>query len=251
MVEDFARLFRTYGDGEYYARRRIAVVHALRDELEHAGRILDLGCGNGRYIAEFQNISHAMMIVGADLGAEMLAEAMARTGKSLPFVRSDASALPFRAERFDFVFASHVLPFVDKLEEAVRGVAQCLSGGGLFVATVGRSGIRATISAVIGDARWARFEPAVFGRISRLSPAMVSEERHREAFESAGLNVEARVAPFSVGWPAVEEWIRLRWMPLATQKEQDSLPRLLEEIAPLCAPHRFDLEERLLLGRKS
>ncbi len=52
IAQHFSLLAKTYGDGAYYTRRRIAGLAAIAPELEAAGSILDLGCGNGAYLRD-------------------------------------------------------------------------------------------------------------------------------------------------------------------------------------------------------
>ena len=83
----FTRLARTYGDGRYYEVRRQAVVNAVADEIRKAPAILDLGCGDGNYLAEFAKIRGAHGLVGADLTFDMLREARERAVRQCPHTR--------------------------------------------------------------------------------------------------------------------------------------------------------------------
>ncbi len=251
VVEHFARLAESYGGGEYYARRREAVMRALGPYLARARRILDLGCGNGRYLAEFASAAAGRTVVGADLLPEMLAEARRRATGITGLARADASWPPFRDASLDFIFASHVLPFVADVEAAVTRLARCLCVDGVLFATVGQGRIREALRGAIGESRWNEFEGAVFGRVRRLRDSVVREERHREAFLSAGLSVETIAPGFEVGWPAIEQWVHIRWMPVASNEARASAERLLAEMRTLLGGHRFALEERILLGRRS
>jgi ubiquinone/menaquinone biosynthesis C-methylase UbiE len=251
VVEHFAQLAESYGEGEYYARRREAVLRALRPYLARARRILDLGCGNGRYLAEFASTAAGRTVVGADLLPEMLAEARRRATGITGLVRADASRPPFRDASLDFIFASHVLPFVADAEAAVARLARCLRADGILAVTVGQGRIREALREAIGESRWHEFEGAVFGRIRGLRDSVVSEERHRKAFLSAGLSIETIAPGFEVGWQAIEQWVRLRWMPLAGDEARASAERLLAEMRELLGGRRFTLEERILLGRRS
>ncbi len=251
VIEHFARLAGSYGEGEYYARRRETVTRALGPYLARARRILDLGCGNGRYLAEFASMAADRTVIGADLLPEMLAEARRRAGGITGLVRVDASRTPFRDASLDFIFASHVLPFVADIEAAVTRLARCLCAGGVLVATVGQGRVGEALREAIGESRWDEFESAVFGRVRRFRDSVVREERHREAFLSAGLSVETIAPGFEVGWPAIEEWVHLRWMPVADSAERASVERVLAELRALLGGRRFALEERILIGRRS
>ncbi len=256
VVAQFARLAENYGGGEYYSRRREAVLRAFASEISRARRVLDLGCGNGRYLAEFAGPNFAnsansgRLIVGADLSAEMLVEARRRVGDEVSLVRAEASSLPFREASFDFILASHVLPFVADLDKAVASIGRCLAPGGILVATVGHGHVAEALRGALGDKRWAEFEPAVFGSWRRLRRSSVSEKSYREAFVAAGLSVERVVVGFEVGWPAIEEWIRLRWMPVAAEGERSHVERLTSESGRIVGGRSFALEERMMVGRR-
>ena len=119
----YDRLAPSYGEGELFAARRAAVLTAIAAEVENARAILDLGCGNGTYLAEFAVRVPAALVVGADLSPAMLSAARARIGAPTTVVRTDAIALPFRSARFDLVFMSHVLQLVHDVGRCIAEVA--------------------------------------------------------------------------------------------------------------------------------
>lgn len=248
----FARLSRTYGDGELYGRRRAAVVQALREEVQSARALLDLGCGNGRYLAEFAaKADAAVRLVGADASVEMLREARGRLAARVVLARADAGALPFRSARFDLIFASHVLPFVADLRVAVSDAARCLRPGGALVATVGGGGaLRAALAPLMTRVQWERFAQAIFGPRFEARAERLSMERHRDAFIAAGLACEAREAAFTVAWPDVAEWVRVRWLPVVGAREGAVAKRTLARLSKEHSTREFQLAESLLIGRK-
>lgn len=187
----FGRLANTYGEGEYYTRRRAAVVAALAPELGASRWILDLGCGNGAYLYEFATRYRDARIVGVDVSSEMLSAARRRVGTIVKFVRADAGAIPFALQSWDLIFCSHVLPFVPDLDRCVTEIARCLGRGGVMVATLEGSDIRARLRGVMKEEEWERIERLAFATgHSRLSRR--SEEDYRASFERAGLEVELR-----------------------------------------------------------
>lgn len=108
------------GDAEEQVPRLTARV--LRDR--GATRVLDLGCGTGRFALRFAE--EGLRVVAADRSAEMLAHLTAkRRDARLPVVRCDACRPPFRDGSFDAMFTSHVLhlvPSVEDLADALRPV---------------------------------------------------------------------------------------------------------------------------------
>ncbi len=91
-------------------------------------RILDLGCGKGRFARALQALG--AQVVGLDLSAAMLAEA---TG--LPRVRATARRLPFCAGTFDAIIAIEVFEHLDPRSRELVGdeARRVLRRGGSLV----------------------------------------------------------------------------------------------------------------------
>jgi 2-polyprenyl-6-hydroxyphenyl methylase/3-demethylubiquinone-9 3-methyltransferase len=98
-----------------------AIMAALRPM---AGlRVLDLGCGKGRFAAHFQ--SAGAEVVGVDLSSAMLAHA-----SGLDRVRASARRLPFADQTFDAVVAVEVLEHVGAVEPVLLEARRVLRPGG-------------------------------------------------------------------------------------------------------------------------
>jgi len=245
----FGRLAQSYGDGEFYIQRRLAVVGAIADEIAHARRILDLGCGNGRYLYEFKKAAADAIAIGTDLTADMLAEARLRNGLETPLVRADVAAAPFRDGALDLIFASHVFQFVSDKDAAMHDLARCLAPGGAIILTIGGSGIREALRSFATEQQWSQLAAAAFPSRRRIVAAE-NEDPHREAMSRAGLAIETRDVRFPVTWTGIVEWIDLRWSPFMDSGQRDIATRILNEMAPQPSTRSFDLSERLLVGRK-
>lgn len=109
--------------------------------LDRAFEVLDVGCGTGNYLAvQAQAFAgRGVAFSGVDPSDAMLAKARAKlTGVALSIGR--AEALPYEAERFDYVTSSFAFHhFEDKgraLDELVRVLRR---GGGLRIANLAPS----------------------------------------------------------------------------------------------------------------
>ncbi len=97
-------------------------------------RVLDLGCGAGRHLAQLRRVGYAA--VGLDLSFQML-DAAKRAASGVPLARGDMRRLPFRQASFDLV-SSYFTTFGYFDDEAddrqvLREVRRVLSTGGTFL----------------------------------------------------------------------------------------------------------------------
>jgi SAM-dependent methyltransferase len=90
-------------------------------------RVLDAGCGNGRYLRALAG--HPVRAAGCDLSAGML-----RSSAHPALFCADVAALPVRDEAFDVVLAAHMLYHVPDRRAAVRELRRVLAPGGTCVA---------------------------------------------------------------------------------------------------------------------
>jgi len=247
----FGRLAATYGDGAYYGNRRQAVLEALVPEIADARDMLDVGCGNGAYLTKFVAAPGDRTVTGVDLTFDMLLSARQRVGPKCRLVNADVSRLPFKPLSFDFVFASHVLQFVADVETTVAEFARCLRVGGVMIATGQRDGsVRQMLSVIVGEERWREYREVIFRRAARREADGRPRDRFQKAFAKAGLRVEERAAPFTVTWPEIAEWIRIRWMPLIPEAERDRADAMIEDLAKMGESRTLTQHEPLIIGRR-
>ena len=106
---------------------------------QSAGRILEIGCGNGRNLLQFAKVGFDCY--GIDFSKEMLryAEEFSRKNKvNLKLKQARAENLPFKDNYFDYVLSIAVLHHLNKEEQgkAVREMFRVLKKEGKAVVSV-------------------------------------------------------------------------------------------------------------------
>jgi SAM-dependent methyltransferase len=122
-----------YGDEVFdYPGNAAAVERLIRERRPDAVTLLEVGCGTGRYLAEF---SPRFTVTGVDVSSEMLAIARSRFPEVL-LVEGDMRSFDL-GTTFDAVvclFSSiGYMTTVDDLRQAVANMARHVSPGGVLV----------------------------------------------------------------------------------------------------------------------
>jgi malonyl-CoA O-methyltransferase len=92
-------------------------------------KILDAGCGKGRFSRVLQQTNAKVRIWGLDLSPEMLKF----VPEGIGVVAGSMTALPFPAEAFDCVFATESLEHAVEIDRAVSELCRVLRPGGCVV----------------------------------------------------------------------------------------------------------------------
>jgi SAM-dependent methyltransferase len=120
-------------------------------ELTGDEAVLDVGCGNGAYLAALVERGHRGRVTGVDASAGMLAAVAA----PVPLANGDVQALPFPAAAFDVVLAPHMLYHVPDRRAAAAELRRILREGGRCVAVTNGTGnlpeLRDVVEAVAGE----------------------------------------------------------------------------------------------------
>ena len=114
-------IYTTLGFGERVAERRREIEErnsALQKKHLSGKRVLEIGCGAGRFLASAQR-SLGFQGHGVDISSEMIESAKsANPGPSYSVM--DSSNLEFEDDTFDYVLFNYVLHHVDDLEGTIR-----------------------------------------------------------------------------------------------------------------------------------
>jgi SAM-dependent methyltransferase len=117
-----------------YQHPRIDLAARVLDlvDLPAAGVVADVGCGNGRYLAELARRGARGHLIGADLSFGMLEAARSRA-PAASLIAADASGLPLRDGIADLTLAMHMLYHVPDAAAAARELRRVTRPGAAVV----------------------------------------------------------------------------------------------------------------------
>ncbi|MCK4385463.1 MAG: class I SAM-dependent methyltransferase [candidate division Zixibacteria bacterium] len=125
---------------------RLFEIEALIQKTRMRGRILDLGCGDGRVSSTIffcaqhsRNKEGPNTLIGIDLDVEDSAIAR-RSGFYEKVHTCSASAIPEENGSFDFCFANSVIEHIPDIDEMLLEVSRVLRANGKFIFTVPSTG---------------------------------------------------------------------------------------------------------------
>ncbi len=112
------------------------------DLLELGGdeRVVDVGCGNGRYLSALRRRGHRGTIVGVDLSPGMLAAAKTESGGEAAFLNGDAQAIPLASSVADIALSMHMLYHVPDRSLAIRELRRIVRSGGTVLVMTNAAG---------------------------------------------------------------------------------------------------------------
>jgi SAM-dependent methyltransferase len=116
----------------------------------HSGKLLEIGCGAGRYLRAFRHYRPDLELHGSDISHIALAEARTADPKGeIEYELGDALNLPYEDNSFDIVLLFDVFEHVTDVGKAADEVARVLKPGGVFHCFVPCEGNRRTIFSVL------------------------------------------------------------------------------------------------------
>lgn len=121
----------------------------------HNGKLLEIGCGAGRYLRAFQHYRPDLELHGCDISNIALDEARAADPRQeIEYKLGDALDLPYDDSSFDIVLLFDVFEHVTDVGKAADEVARVLKPGGVFHCFVPCEGNRKTIFSVLRGNKW-------------------------------------------------------------------------------------------------
>lgn len=92
--------------------------------MKHSGLILDLGCGDGRWLKE----NGGNLAVGIDIDKKKLKLAASCVKNGTSFILADGSHLCFKDNCFDFVYVGGVLHHIKDFRKTISEISRVLKG---------------------------------------------------------------------------------------------------------------------------
>ena len=162
--KEFPRTQLDSANGTRISRYRFGLLAGVEPEELRGKRVLEVGCGTGRFMDVLAEAGAEVWGVDLSLAVEVAAENLARHARAR-VVQADLFRMPFGEDEFDFVYSFGVIHHTPDPRAAVAAMARHLRpGGGISVWVYGRgvsSGIRG---------RWVPRPHKVYGALAKRLP---------------------------------------------------------------------------------
>lgn len=246
-MSDFDRLAPDYDRLRTAGGRWHELADATLEQLAGCHRLLDVGCGTGRF-AVLAAERLGARVWGIDASAGMLDQARARAGgRAVGWRQARAERLPFKDGWFDAAHAHLVLHLLDDRPAALAELARVLSAGG-----------RAVLVTFELDHFDGFFLNPYFPSIPAIDRARFPDpEQLVQELAAAGFADAARTRisdPVSAQAADVVERVRGRYistLQLVDEREYaDGLARLEADVAAGLAEFAYTLEWCLITARR-
>src|SRR5258706_1560939 len=174
QVVNYDEVAPTFND-RYAVNPLAGVAQQLRTLAQAAGggRVLEVGCGTGRWLAELQPL--AGQVIGLDLSRGMLGRAQARELPQVALAQGQGGELPFASGSLNMLYSVNALHHFPRPEAFIAEARRLLKPGGVL-AIIGMD-LRA------GQVRW-----YLYDYFPETLPADL------ERFPSAGTLIDCMVA---------------------------------------------------------
>lgn len=155
------------------------VERLIADGARRPARLLDLGCGDGLFLASCRGLP--LVPLGVDLSLDALRAARKRLGSCL--ITCDLEALPYPAETFRLVTLFHVLEHLPNPNRCLSEIHRVLEPGGWLVVQVPNA---ACLQRTVLGKWWEGFE--VPRHLVNYSPGNLPSLLERHGFAVGGID---------------------------------------------------------------
>jgi SAM-dependent methyltransferase len=134
QTEFYNKYWKDYKNfGSYKLQRLSEIVKILEQvrKIKRNPKILDLGCGDGRFCAVWNE-------VGETVGMDLSTKAMDMASKRYPFIdfhAGDATKTEFKDGAFDIIISQEVIEHIEIQHEYVKECQRLLSHNGVLILT--------------------------------------------------------------------------------------------------------------------
>lgn len=183
-------------------------------------KILDVGCGEGKFLNRAASINPNHQFFGVDISLGMFKQSRISQGKNISFTVGDSQALAFRDQTFDRVTAMHMLYHVPHISKAISEMARVLRPGGICLVTTNSIDSKPTkrmlkekVASMLGMDKYP--DPSERFNVE------IGEEMFRDCFDDVRLILYKSMLILDDPEPYVEYYDSLRqfWNPLPDDAE--------------------------------
>lgn len=99
--------------------------------LKEGFRVLDIGCGTGKFVQRLYNLDKGLNIHGVDISKDMINEARLKfMDENIEFKIGDVEELPYESDTFDIITCSHSFHHYPNQKRAVSEMHRVLKDEG-------------------------------------------------------------------------------------------------------------------------
>lgn len=186
-------------------------------DLDHADRVLDIGCGNGHSTLAAARRASRGRALGVDLSADMLAVARRRAVEqsvaNVEFIQADAQVHPFETAAFDVVISRCGVMFFADAVAAFANIGRAVRPGGRAALMVwqgleGNEWVREFGVALAAGRTPPTLPPDAPGPLSLADPGRVRAVLTVAGFTDVTLTAVAEPMSFGPDAAAAHEFVR-------------------------------------------
>jgi ubiquinone/menaquinone biosynthesis C-methylase UbiE len=233
---DYSKIASSYDKGRVISEQNIHIILEVITRLSGMSgkvRLLDLGCGTGRFSIPIATKLH-YQVTGADSSAEMLTKAREKDkGELVKWDLEDAQSLTYLDKSFDIVFISHLLHHCEDPPAVIRECWRVLSNSGVIIIRWG------AIEQIRDDVEHTFFTETIAIDEARTFSIEHMEDRLREAGFSGVISEEKVQQTYATGQKHLEA-VKVKSTSVLTMITQEAFERGLRKLENYISSHPDD-----------